>query len=55
MAMSVHEPFALRGVVQLICEDGVVGLGESYGDLAFPDQVRKTCSTSPPCAAPWRG
>jgi glucarate dehydratase len=41
MAMSVHEPFALRGVVQLICEDGVVGLGESYGDLAFLDQVRK--------------
>ena len=40
-AMGVHEPFALRGVVQLICEDGVVGLGESYGDLAFLDQVRK--------------
>lgn len=40
-AMGVHEPFALRGVVQLICADGVVGLGESYGDLAFLDQVRK--------------
>ncbi|MFI6307713.1 glucarate dehydratase family protein [Amycolatopsis thailandensis] len=40
-AMGVHEPFALRGVVQLICEDGVVGLGESYGDLAFLEQVRK--------------
>ena len=40
-AMGVHEPFALRGVIQLICEDGVVGLGESYGDLAFLDQVRK--------------
>ncbi|MEU3625109.1 glucarate dehydratase [Amycolatopsis coloradensis] len=39
--MGVHEPFALRGVVQLICEDGVVGLGESYGDLAFLEQVRK--------------
>ncbi|MEC3978702.1 glucarate dehydratase family protein [Amycolatopsis sp. H20-H5] len=40
-AMGVHEPFALRGIVQLKCEDGVVGLGESYGDLAFLDQVRK--------------
>jgi glucarate dehydratase len=39
--MGVHEPFALRGVVQLVCEDGVTGLGESYGDLAFLDQVRK--------------
>lgn len=40
-AMGVHEPFALRSIVQLICEDGVVGLGESYGDLAFLDEVRK--------------
>jgi glucarate dehydratase len=40
-AMGVHEPFALRSVVQLVCEDGVVGLGESYGDLSFLDQVRK--------------
>ncbi|MFJ2740854.1 glucarate dehydratase family protein [Streptomyces sp. NPDC087440] len=40
-AMGVHEPYALRGVVQLRCEDGVVGLGESYGDLAFLDQVRR--------------
>ncbi|MFD3515787.1 glucarate dehydratase family protein [Streptomyces sp. NPDC058657] len=40
-AMGVHEPFALRGVVELRCEDGVVGLGESYGDLAFLDQVHK--------------
>ncbi|WP_370948679.1 glucarate dehydratase family protein [Amycolatopsis sp. cg5] len=39
--MGVHEPFALRGVVQVLCDDGVVGLGESYGDLAFLDQVRQ--------------
>ncbi|MFF3767420.1 enolase C-terminal domain-like protein [Streptomyces sp. NPDC001922] len=38
--MGVHEPFALRGIVQMKCEDGVVGLGESYGDRAFLDQVR---------------
>jgi glucarate dehydratase len=39
--MGVHEPFALRSVVQVECEDGVVGLGESYGDEAFLGEVRK--------------
>ncbi|WP_369203569.1 enolase C-terminal domain-like protein [Streptomyces sp. PU-14G] len=39
--MGVHEPFALRSVVQLRCEDGVVGLGESYGDAAFLGEARK--------------
>jgi glucarate dehydratase len=32
--VGVHEPFALRSVVELRTEDGVVGLGESYGDDA---------------------
>lgn len=35
--MGVHEPFALRSVLRLVCEDGVTGLGESYGDSAFLD------------------
>ncbi|WP_410573518.1 glucarate dehydratase family protein [Amycolatopsis sp. cmx-4-61] len=39
--MGVHEPFALRSVVQVKCEDGIVGLGESYGDEAFLGEVRK--------------
>ena len=39
--MGVHEPYALRSVLQLICEDGVVGLGESYGDAAFLEQTGK--------------
>src|SRR5947208_7217133 len=29
---GVHEPYALRSLLQLVCEDGLVGLGESYGD-----------------------
>jgi len=37
--MGVHEPFALRSVVQVKCEDGIVGLGESYGDDAFFGEV----------------
>src|SRR4051794_7738658 len=39
--MGVHEPFALRSVLELACEDGVIGLGESYGDAAFLAQVAK--------------
>ena len=34
-AVGVHEPYALRSIIQLHCDDGVVGLGESYGDDAF--------------------
>ncbi|GAA4007435.1 glucarate dehydratase family protein [Allokutzneria multivorans] len=29
---GVHEPWALRSIVEVITEDGVSGLGESYGD-----------------------
>jgi glucarate dehydratase len=39
--MGVHEPFALRSVLQLRCEDGVVGLGESYGDATFLEMANK--------------
>jgi glucarate dehydratase len=35
--MGVHEPFALRSVLRLVCDDGVTGLGESYGDSGFLD------------------
>jgi len=28
--MGVHEPWALRTILRLVCEDGVVGLGESF-------------------------
>ena len=30
---GVHEPWALRSIVEVETEDGHVGLGESYGDL----------------------
>ncbi|WP_028927048.1 glucarate dehydratase family protein [Pseudonocardia acaciae] len=45
--MGVHEPFALRTVLELRCEDGVVGLGESYGDSAFADQARRVAAELP--------
>jgi len=39
--MGVHEPWALRTILRLVCEDGVVGLGESYGDSGFQDVARR--------------
>ncbi|HEX9334370.1 MAG TPA: enolase C-terminal domain-like protein, partial [Pseudonocardiaceae bacterium] len=39
--MGVHEPWALRTILRLVCEDGVVGLGESYGDGGFLDVARR--------------
>jgi glucarate dehydratase len=40
-ALGVHEPWALRSVLRLVCDDGVTGLGESYGDSAFLDLARR--------------
>jgi glucarate dehydratase len=45
--MGVHEPFALRSVLRLVCEDGVTGLGESYGDSGFLDVARKVAERLP--------
>lgn len=30
--VGVHEPAAIRGIVQMHTDDGLVGIGESYGD-----------------------
>ena len=30
---GVHEPWALRSIIEVVTSDGRVGLGESYGDL----------------------
>ncbi|HLI59891.1 MAG TPA: glucarate dehydratase family protein [Solirubrobacteraceae bacterium] len=33
-AVGVHQPYALRGVVEVETDAGLVGLGETYGDAA---------------------
>jgi glucarate dehydratase len=38
--VGVHQPFALRSVVEVRTEDGFSGLGESYGDAAHLDRLR---------------
>jgi glucarate dehydratase len=45
--MGVHEPFALRSVLRLVCEDGVLGLGESYGDSGFLDVAGRVADRLP--------
>ena len=40
-AVGVHEPFALRSVVQVHTDAGVTGLGESYGDLPHLTRLRR--------------
>ncbi len=39
--VGVHEPFALRSVVEVRTGDGVVGLGESYGDAAHLERLHR--------------
>src|SRR5437879_6576838 len=31
-ASGIHEPFALRSIIEVETDSGLVGLGESYGD-----------------------
>jgi glucarate dehydratase len=38
-AMGVHEPWALRSVVEVVTDEGVTGLGETYGDLSHLERL----------------
>lgn len=31
-ASGIHEPYALRSIIEVECDNGLVGLGETYGD-----------------------
>jgi glucarate dehydratase len=37
---GVHQPYALRAVVELVTDEGLVGLGETYGDDAELERLR---------------
>ncbi|WP_182897611.1 glucarate dehydratase family protein [Microbispora sp. H10830] len=39
-AAGVHEPWALRTVVEVVTDEGLTGLGETYGDLDHLVRVR---------------
>lgn len=42
--VGVHEPFALRAVVEVRTEDGLSGLGETYGDEVHLTRVRRAAA-----------
>ncbi|MGC8020557.1 hypothetical protein ACP3WW_22860, partial [Salmonella enterica] len=31
-ASGIHEPYALRSIIEIETDNGYIGLGESYGD-----------------------
>ena len=39
-AVGVHEPFALRAIVEVTTDSGVLGLGETYGDAPHLERLR---------------
>ena len=43
-AVGVHEPFALRSVVELVTDSGAYGLGESYGDLPHLQRLERAAA-----------
>lgn len=43
-ASGVHEPYSLRAIIEVELESGIVGLGETYGDMPGPGQLQHTAS-----------
>ncbi|MEU7000144.1 glucarate dehydratase family protein [Nonomuraea sp. NPDC046570] len=43
-AAGVHEPWALRTIVEVHTDEGVSGLGETYGDLNHLEKVRQAAT-----------
>ena len=40
-SVGVHEPFALRSIIEVVTDAGVYGLGETYGDDAHLDRLNR--------------
>lgn len=38
---GVHQPHALRTIIEVVCDDGTIGLGESYGSIKALDGLRR--------------
>ena len=43
-AVGVHEPFAIRAVLEVTTEDGIVGLGETYGDRGHLERLARVAA-----------
>ncbi|MFE2746886.1 glucarate dehydratase family protein [Streptomyces scopuliridis] len=45
--VGVHEPFALRSIVEIVTDSGLYGLGETYGDLAHLHRLERAAAQLP--------
>ena len=45
--VGVHQPFALRAIIQLDTDAGLVGLGETYADTGISSACRPRRTRSP--------
>jgi glucarate dehydratase len=43
-AVGVHEPYALRSIIEVTTEDGLTGLGETYGDSVHLERIRRVAA-----------
>lgn len=43
-AVGVHEPFALRAIIEVVTDSGFTGLGETYGDAAHLVRLRNAAN-----------
>ncbi|OAA64585.1 mandelate racemase/muconate lactonizing enzyme domain-containing protein [Niveomyces insectorum RCEF 264] len=43
-SVGVHEPYALRSIVEIVTEGGLYGLGESYGDSTHLGRLEKVAA-----------
>jgi glucarate dehydratase len=42
---GLHEPFAIRTIVEVVSDSGLYGLGETYGDAAHLARLRRAAET----------
>jgi glucarate dehydratase len=40
-AAGIHEPWALRSIIEMETDSGLVGINESYGDLPMLEALAK--------------
>jgi glucarate dehydratase len=43
-AVGVHQPFALRAIIEIVTDDGLTGLGETYADTGHLASLRAAAS-----------
>ncbi|HVB51413.1 MAG TPA: glucarate dehydratase family protein [Acidimicrobiales bacterium] len=44
-AVGLHEPFAVRSIIEVESSEGVTGLGESYGDHGHLERLRRVAES----------